>query len=48
MKTTTVTQIKHVENSLEILNQFGIEIDLESMLVEELERGLASDISNAL
>ncbi len=41
------TEIKHVENSLEILNEFGIEIDLESILVEEFEQGLPSDISNS-
>ena len=47
MNTATVTQIKTVENSLEVLNQFGIELDLEIILVEELEQGLSSDISNA-
>jgi hypothetical protein len=48
MNTATVTQIKPVDNSLEILNEFGIEIDLETILVEEYELGLASDISNGL
>jgi hypothetical protein len=48
MKIATATQIKPVENRLEVLNQFGIEIDLESMLVEEFEQGLPSDISNGL
>ena len=48
MTMATDTQIKHVENSLEIVNQFGIEIDLESILAEELESGFPSDISNAL
>jgi hypothetical protein len=46
MKIATATQIKHVENSLEVLNQFGIEIDLETILVEELEPGLLSDINS--
>lgn len=47
MNIATATQIKHVENSLEVLNPFGIEIDLESILVEEFEGGLPSDISNS-
>ncbi|WP_319421749.1 hypothetical protein [Pleurocapsa sp. FMAR1] len=46
MKTATATQIKHVENTLEVLNQFGIEIELDNILAKELERGLSSDISN--
>jgi hypothetical protein len=46
MNTTTATLIK-VDNTLEILAQFGIEIDLESILAEEFELGLSSDISNA-
>ena len=47
MKNATITEIKHLENSLEVLNKFGIEIDLEAILVTEFEQGLASDISNA-
>ncbi len=46
MTIATATQIKYVENSLEVLNQFGIEIDLESILMEEFEQGFSSDISN--
>ena len=46
MTMATATQIKYVENSWEILNQFGIEIDLESILMEEFEQGFSSDISN--
>ena len=46
MNTETATQIKSVANSLELLNQFGIEIDLVTILQEEFERGLSSDISN--
>ncbi len=47
--TTTVTQIKHLENSLEVLNQFGIEIDLDSILVEEFQQeGLPSDINHPM
>ncbi|MEM7594275.1 MAG: hypothetical protein AAF383_22655 [Cyanobacteria bacterium P01_A01_bin.83] len=45
---TTTTAIKLVENSLEVLNQFGIELDLETILVEEFEQGLSSDISNGI
>lgn len=46
MNTATVTQIKTVDNSLEVLNQFGIELDLDSFLAEEFQQGLLSDISN--
>lgn len=48
MSAATVTEIKHVENSLEVLNEFGIEIDLESILSEEFKQGLSSDISNSM
>ena len=48
MNTTTATQIKTVENSLEVLDQFGIELDLDIILVEEFELGLLSDISNGI
>lgn len=48
MTIATVTEIKHVENSLEVLNEFGIEIDLDGILVEEFEQGLSSDISNSM
>jgi len=48
MNTATVTQIKSVANSLEALTQFGIEIDLVTILQEEFEQGLSSDISNGL
>ena len=46
MNTATATQIKHVENTLEVLNQFGIEIELDNILAKEFEAGLSSDISN--
>ena len=45
MNTATI-EIKHVENSLEILNQFATELNLDSILAQEFEAGLASDISN--
>ncbi|ELS04802.1 hypothetical protein Xen7305DRAFT_00045380 [Xenococcus sp. PCC 7305] len=48
MKIVITNQIKHIENSLETLNQFGIELDLESILAVEFEQGLPSDISNAI
>lgn len=35
-------EIKYVENSLEMLNEFGIELNLDAVLTEEL----ASDINN--
>lgn len=44
MNTATATQIKTVENILEVLNQFGIELDLNIILDEEFELGLSSDI----
>jgi hypothetical protein len=34
MNIATATQIKYVENSLEILNQFAIELELETILVK--------------
>lgn len=46
MNSTTATAIKHVENSLEILYQFVIELDLDSILVKEFEQGLANDLDN--
>lgn len=48
MNTATATQIKTVENTLEVLNQFGIELDLDIILIEEFELGLSSDISNGI
>ncbi|BAU63753.1 hypothetical protein STA3757_11200 [Stanieria sp. NIES-3757] len=48
MNTATITPIKPVENSLDILNEFGLEIDLESILIEEYELELASDIGIGL
>ncbi|MEM9272165.1 MAG: hypothetical protein AAGA80_04255 [Cyanobacteria bacterium P01_F01_bin.143] len=48
MKTVTATQIKYVETSLENLNRFGMEIDLDSILVTEFEQELPSDISNGV
>ena len=48
MNTATATQIKTVENSLEVVNQFGIELDLNIILEEEFELGLSSDMSNAI
>lgn len=42
---TTTTQI---DNNVEVLEQFAIELDLETILAEELEAGLSSDVSNIL
>lgn len=47
MNTVTVISIQNSEKTLEVLHQFGIEIELENILAEELELGLASDISSA-
>lgn len=46
MNNATTTEIKTIYSSLEVLNQFGIELNLEEVLAEEFEKGLASDISN--
>lgn len=43
----TITEIKPVVSTLEVLTQFGIELDLEEVLAKEFEKGLSSDISNA-
>ncbi len=48
MNTATATQIKYVENSLEILNQLAIELELETILVKELESGLLSDVNSMI
>ena len=40
-------EIKYVETSLEILNEFGIELNLDAVLTEEFNAGLASDLNNA-
>ena len=42
----TIAEIKHVQNSTELLNEFGTELDLDSILTEELNLGLPSDINN--
>lgn len=46
MSFTTFTEIKHIENSLTVLNEVGIEIDLDSILVNEFEQELPNDINN--
>ncbi|AFZ34535.1 hypothetical protein Sta7437_0953 [Stanieria cyanosphaera PCC 7437] len=46
MNTAIATQIKPIENSLEVLNQFGIELDLDGILITEFEQGLANDLDN--
>lgn len=48
MKNVTITEIKHVENSLKILGEFGIEVNLEGILSDEFNKELPSDISNAM
>lgn len=46
MKNLTITEIKHVENSLELFNEFKVEIGLDGILVKEFEQGMPSDIVN--
>ena len=48
MNTATINKIAQLEHNVEILNQFGIELDLNSILLEEFEQGLSSDISNGI
>ena len=43
----TNTEIKPVDNSLEIIEELGVELDLDLILEEELDSGLPSDINNA-
>ena len=45
---TATTEIKTVDNSLEVLSQFGIELNLDIILAEEFEAGLSSDINNGM
>jgi hypothetical protein len=46
MNIATVAEIKHAENSLELLEEFETELALDSILVEEFKLGLPSDIDN--
>ena len=45
INTVTATEIKHVENSFEVLNEFGSKIDLNSILVREYRQELSSEIN---
>lgn len=45
MSVATV-EIKYLENSLEMLNRFGTELNLDHVLTEEFESGIASDVNN--
>ena len=42
---TTTTQI---DNNVEVLEQFAIELDLDAILAEEFELGLANDLDNPI
>ena len=46
MKNATMTEIKHFDNSFEVLNEFWAEVGLDSILVEEFESGLTNDLSH--
>lgn len=48
MKIATASDIKPIENSLESLNRFGIELELKTILIEELKPGLLSDINSMI
>ena len=43
---TTATEIKHVKNSFKVLNEFGSEINLDDILIEEYDEELSSDINS--
>ena len=45
MSVATV-EIKYLETSLEMLNEFGTELNLDNILAAELEAGIASDVNN--
>ena len=45
MNTATATVI---ENNVEVLELVAIELDLDTVLVEEFEMELSSDISNSI
>ena len=45
---TTITEIKPVINTLEVLNEFGIELNLDIILAEEFKAELSSDINNGI
>lgn len=47
MSTATI-EIKYVENSLEMLNELGIELNLDAILTEEFEKGIANDLENPI
>ena len=45
---TTATEIKHVINSFGELNEFGIDINLDDILVENFKQEIFSDINCAI
>lgn len=47
MKNATITEIKYVKNSLEILAELAIEMELDRFLVEEHNLELSSDINSS-
>ena len=47
MKTATVSEIKYIAQQAEsFISELAIEMNLNDILTEEFERGLASDINN--
>ena len=42
---TVSPKITQVENSVEVLKEFGIDIDLNKILIKEFDLGLPIDIS---
>ena len=42
----TITEIEQIQDNAELLEEFGTELDLDSILTEELNLGLPCDINN--
>ncbi len=46
MTMVILTETKLINKSFEVLNQCGTEIDLESILINDFQQELPSDINN--
>ena len=46
MKNATMTEIKHFDNSFEVLNEFWAEVDLDEIFVREFEQELPNDLNS--
>ena len=48
MRNATMTEIKHFENSPEVVNEFEIEMNLYDILSKEFEQGMPNELENPL